>query len=220
MPSAMDRVSSGLTSVAASPATSSSAEPREQTTGRPGRHGLDDGQAEALLQRRQHERRRRGHEGADLARLQVADGADLRAHGVPPCAHSEPGPTSTQRRHAPAARRPGPCRPWRGSRGSCRLSSLPTYSSAPRGRRWRASTASTASARDRASRYAGSIPLGMTAILAAGTSRSRRASEAVCSETQMTPSARARGRGRAARSRAGSPPPSCPGSSGRTGRGW
>ena len=70
-----------------------------------------------------------------------------------------------------------------------RFSSEPTYRIAPRGSRRRASTASTASGAIGA-RYTGSTPLGMTAIFAGGTSRSRRASDAVCSETQMTPSAR------------------------------
>ena len=93
MPSAIDRVSSGFDEggrVARDLLERGSARADD---GQAGGHGLDHGQAEALLQRRQHERGGRGHERADLARLQVAGGPDLRpADRRRPAPIPSPGP--------------------------------------------------------------------------------------------------------------------------------
>ena len=69
-----------------------------------------------------------------------------------------------------------------------RFSSLPTYRIPPRGSRSVQGVLDPASASG--SRKSGSTPRGVTAIFSAGTSRRRRASDAVYSEMQMTPSAR------------------------------
>ena len=70
--------------------------------GQAGGHGLGHGQAEALLQRGQHQRGGGGHQRADLARLQVAGGADLRCRRW-----RRPGPSASRGPPGPAgARRP------------------------------------------------------------------------------------------------------------------
>ena len=95
MPSAMDLVSRGLTRVAAPPATSSSAEPREQTTGSPAAIASATGRPKPSSSEGSTSRA----EAAMRARISlVSRYPTARIWGptsVPPCAHQDPGPTST-----------------------------------------------------------------------------------------------------------------------------
>ena len=97
--------SSGFTSIAAPPATSSSAEPRGADDRQPRGHRLGHRQAEALLERGQHEGGGRGHQGADLARLEVAGGVDAGRSDDATRGPVAAGPDQDERRHLRAATR-------------------------------------------------------------------------------------------------------------------
>ena len=96
--------SCGGTRQAASPATSARAEPEEQTTGQARGHRLDHRQAETLLERRQHQHRRGGHQGADVELLQVPRGHDLRPHPAAALRPVGPGAGEDERGQAPPPR--------------------------------------------------------------------------------------------------------------------
>ena len=69
-----------------------------------GRHRLDHRQAEALLERRQHQHRRGGHQGAHVGLLQVPRGHDLRPHPAAALRPVGPGPGEDERGQGPPPR--------------------------------------------------------------------------------------------------------------------